>query len=166
MGLLDSIRMLYDYNHWANGLIWESSILTLTDEQFYQPFDYSVGGIHHQIIHIISAEWVWFSRLNGSSPNTMLNPADYPTREAIRTKWDEVETLGRNTLNHYTEATLESDLVYRTTSSQEQRQNIGELLLHLMNHGTDHRAQVLYMLYQLGAPTVAQDILYYLREKR
>ena len=36
------------------------------------------------------------------------------------------------------------------------------MLLHLVNHGTDHRAQMLAMLNSLGAPTFAQDYLHYL----
>jgi uncharacterized damage-inducible protein DinB len=33
---------------------------------------------------------------------------------------------------------------------------------HVVNHGTDHRAQVLRILYELGAPTFEQDIMEYL----
>jgi uncharacterized damage-inducible protein DinB len=37
--------------------------------------------------------------------------------------------------------------------------------LHVINHGTDHRAQILAMLNQLGGETVEQDLIFYLREK-
>lgn len=43
----------------------------------------------------------------------------------------------------------------------------GELLLHVANHATDHRAQILAMLNQeFGATTCEQDLLFYLLDKR
>lgn len=166
MSALGFIRMLYDYNYWAHRLIWQTGISTLTDAQFTQPFDYSVGGIHHQVVHVMSAEWLWFSRLTGTSPRAMLNPEDYPDRAAVRIKWDEIEVMVRNTINTLTENQLAEDVVYATTSGKVHRQSIGELLLHLANHGTDHRAQLLMMLHQLGAPTVEQDLIVYLRAQK
>jgi uncharacterized damage-inducible protein DinB len=36
------------------------------------------------------------------------------------------------------------------------------ILLHLANHGTDHRATVLQQLHELGAPTCDQDFIMWL----
>ncbi len=36
-----------------------------------------------------------------------------------------------------------------------------QVLLHLGNHGTDHRAQVLRALQAFGAPTFDQDFILY-----
>jgi uncharacterized damage-inducible protein DinB len=36
------------------------------------------------------------------------------------------------------------------------------ILLHLVNHGTDHRATVLEKLTDLGAPTFDQDFIFWL----
>jgi uncharacterized damage-inducible protein DinB len=35
------------------------------------------------------------------------------------------------------------------------------VLLHVANHGTDHRAQLLRLLNDLGVRTVAQDDIFY-----
>lgn len=35
----------------------------------------------------------------------------------------------------------------------------------MANHGTDHRAQILRTLYDLGAPTFSQDLIMYLWSK-
>jgi uncharacterized damage-inducible protein DinB len=37
-----------------------------------------------------------------------------------------------------------------------------QVLSHLVNHGTDHRAQVLRALHELGAPTFSQDLIHHL----
>ena len=40
-----------------------------------------------------------------------------------------------------------------------------EVLIHVVNHGTDHRAQILARLHELGAPTLEQDLMLYLWER-
>jgi uncharacterized damage-inducible protein DinB len=37
-------------------------------------------------------------------------------------------------------------------------------LAHVVNHGTDHRGQILATLHGLGAPTVEQDMMFFLWE--
>ena len=36
-----------------------------------------------------------------------------------------------------------------------------QVLLHAVNHGTDHRAQMLRSLHDLGVKTVSQDYIFY-----
>jgi uncharacterized damage-inducible protein DinB len=45
---------------------------------------------------------------------------------------------------------------------RESSQDRWQILAHVVNHGTDHRAQVLDLLHRLGAPNVEQDLIYYL----
>ncbi|PJF26553.1 MAG: hypothetical protein CUN52_15675 [Phototrophicales bacterium] len=42
---------------------------------------------------------------------------------------------------------------------------VRDALVQVANHSTDHRAQTLAGLHQLGATTVEQDYLFYLWEK-
>ena len=37
-----------------------------------------------------------------------------------------------------------------------------QVLLHVVNHGTDHRGQILRILHDFGAPTFDQDLMGYL----
>jgi uncharacterized damage-inducible protein DinB len=36
-----------------------------------------------------------------------------------------------------------------------------QVLVHVVNHGTDHRAQLLRLLNDLGVETVSQDYIFY-----
>ena len=38
---------------------------------------------------------------------------------------------------------------------------VWQVLLHVVNHGTDHRAQILRVLYDLGVKTTSQDYIFY-----
>jgi uncharacterized damage-inducible protein DinB len=157
-------RMLFDYTYWAHRKVWVC-IEALTEAQFTQPVDYAFGSIRGQVVHTMGAERIWLSRLNGSSPTAMLAESDYPTRADVRAAWDEIEADVRAHVNALNDDALLTNIVYRTMKGIEQRQPVYQLLAHLANHGTDHRAQTLSMLYQLGAPTVEQDLLLYYRER-
>jgi uncharacterized damage-inducible protein DinB len=37
-----------------------------------------------------------------------------------------------------------------------------QALLHVANHGTDHRAQILRLLNDLGVKTTSQDYIFYI----
>jgi uncharacterized damage-inducible protein DinB len=38
---------------------------------------------------------------------------------------------------------------------------VWQVLLHVVNHGTDHRAQLLRLLNDLGVETTSQDYIFY-----
>lgn len=161
---VDYIRTLFDYTYWAHGKVWACA-LALSDEQFTHDLGYSWGSIRGQFVHVMSAEWIWFERLQGNIPTAMLAEVEYPTREAIRSRWDEIETTVRGYLAGLTDAALAGDFTYKTTKGAEYTQPMWQTLAHVVNHGTDHRAQILAMLHQLGAPTVEQDLVFYFRER-
>jgi len=50
----EATRKLYNYTYWAFEKVWEC-ITPLTDEQFTQHLDYSLGSIHNQVIHVMSS---------------------------------------------------------------------------------------------------------------
>ena len=145
------IRELYDYHISTNRRLWETSIMTLTDEQFLQPLDYSVGSIRNQCVHLMSIDQRWFSGLRGVVVPDFLNPDLYPTRAEVRAYWDTVEADMQSYLSNLTDDHL---------SGMMNDLPVWAVLQHVALHGMDHRAQMLAMLHGLGAPTFAQDFIY------
>ena len=41
---------------------------------------------------------------------------------------------------------------------------VWQVLLHVVNHGTDHRGQLLRLLHDLGVKTESQDYIFYVYE--
>lgn len=161
---IETIRRLYDYTYWAHRRVWDCA-LTLSEDDFRRDMGYAWDSVHGQLVHTMSAEWIWFERLRGRTPSAMFTPADYPDRSSIRARWDEIEADIRAYLDTLTDADLQKSFTYARTGGQQYQEVTGFILLHVANHGTDHRAQVLTMLHRLGAPTVEQDLIYYLRER-
>lgn len=161
----EKLAQMLDYNYWAHERVW-NCVAKLSDEQFKQSSDYSIGSVHQQLVHVMSADWVWLNRLNGVSPDHQLNPADYPTREAIRARWAEIERDLRAHVAGLDDDQLNDPVRYhRISAPDEWRETLRwQIVLHVVNHGTDHRAQILSLIHRLGGETIAQDLIFYLDE--
>jgi uncharacterized damage-inducible protein DinB len=162
---IDHLRTLYDYNYWAHDKVW-GCIENLTDDQFICDMGHSWGSVRGQVVHLMSGEWVWISRLSrGISPTAHLTVEDFPTRDKIKENWKTIETDVRGYLNQLDNEKLNQRLDYKNLGAHPQQTPIWQILCHLLNHGTDHRAQLMAMLHRLEAPTVEQDMILYFREK-
>ena len=161
---LETIQMLYDYNYWAHRRVWDC-VTQLGDEAFYRPLDYSIGSIHSQLVHTMGAEWIWFSRLQGMSPTAILKDEVYPTHDAVRAKWNTIEAEIRGFLTNLNPNRFLEKFSYNTTKGIAHEDSLLGILIHVVNHGTDHRAQILAMCHQLDGPTVEQDLIFYLRSQ-
>jgi len=154
----NAFRHFYNYHFAENRAVW-SHVTLLTYEQFTQAVDYSRGSVRDQIVHLIDAEDVWFSELRGVEPSEPIPSADFDDPDAIRAYWDKVEQNSRAYL-----AELQDDMLFdKPIKEPEEDQSliVWQVLLHVANHGTDHRAQLLRVLHDLGVKTVSQDYIFY-----
>jgi uncharacterized damage-inducible protein DinB len=150
------IQDLFAYHYALYQRVWES-VMTLTDDLFARDLSYSHGSIRNQILHVATTDGRWLRGLKGQADarEYALTPTDYPTRRKVRAVWDATE----QDVIAYIEAMDEEEL-----RRQPRGMNgpVWQVLVHLVNHGTDHRAQLLMGLNQLGAPTFDQDLIFYL----
>ena len=154
----DAFRHFYGYHFAENRKIWDSYVAPLTQEQFTQDLDYSRGSVRNQILHIMSADNAWFSGLRGVDIPEDFNPADFDDRTIIRAEWDKIEQTMRDYL-----ANLRDDMLFEKPLTGEDKDLIlWQVLLHVANHGTDHRAQLLRVLNDLGVETTSQDYIFYI----
>ncbi len=154
----DAFRHFYDYHFSENRNLWNTHILSLSQEQFTQHVNYSIGSARNQIVHLMSVDDTWFSGLRGEEIPEPLNPADFDDRAGIRAHWDKVEQKMRDYL-----ANLRDDMLFKKPFAEGEDQDLilWQVLLHVGNHGTDHRAQLLRVLNDLGVKTVSQDYIFY-----
>jgi uncharacterized damage-inducible protein DinB len=156
----DAFRYLYNYHFAENRRMWDNYILLLTYEQFTQNVDYSRGSVRDQIIHLMDADELWFSELRNVVPPEPPPPTNFDDRETIRARWDDIE---RN-MHDYLAKLQDAMLFDRPIKEPEEDQVLilWQVLLHVVNHGTDHRAQLLRQLHDLGVNTTSQDFIFYI----
>ncbi len=155
----DAFHHFYNYHFAENRKVWEH-VASLTFEQFTQPIGYSRGSVREQVVHLLDAEDVWFSELRGVVPAEPLpETVDVDNRDVIRAHWDMVEGNIRAYL-----AGLQDEMLFSkpiTEPEEDKNLIVWQVLLHVANHATDHRAQLLRMLHDLGVDTTSQDYIFY-----
>jgi len=153
----DAFRHLFGYHFSENRTVWDKYITVLTDEQFTQDVGYSHGSARNQIVHLMSVDEAWFSGLRGVETPDDLGPA-VVDRVSIRSQWDAVEQYMRDYL-----AELRDDTLFEKPFADGEDKDliVWQVLVQVANHGTDHRAQLLRLLNDLGVKTVSQDYIFY-----
>jgi uncharacterized damage-inducible protein DinB len=157
----NAFRHFYDYHFSENRKIWES-VTQLSQEQFTQAVDYSYGSVRDQIVHLISCDEGWFSELQGVEPSEPVPPPNFNDRNVLRAHWDKVEQSMRAYL-----AELRDEMLFDQPIEEPEEDKdliVWQVLLHVVNHGTDHRAQLLRFLNDLGVKTIYQDYIFYVYE--
>jgi uncharacterized damage-inducible protein DinB len=157
--------LLFDYNYWANERILNASA-ALTDEQYAASVPgLSYGSARATLVHALAAERIWRQRcLEGVSPTTLLSEADCPTFAALRALWAEEEAAMRDGLARLTDEALAGRLAYRTTGGTPMEETLWRLLVHLVNHGTQHRAEAAVALTAFGHSPGDVDLIIFLRQ--
>lgn len=149
----NNFRNLFEYHFTRNRELWQHCITTLSPEQFTQELDYSIGSLRNQCVHLLNIDERWFSGLRGVEVPDFADPLQYPDFASVRSKWDAVEADMRSYLAGLQGPTLQEDFMPGI--------KVWQILFHVLNHGTDHRAQMLAGLHALGAPTFAQDYFFF-----
>lgn len=154
----NAFRHFYDYHFAENRSLWDSYIVSLSFEQFTQAVGYSHGSVRDQVLHLMNVDDAWFSGLRGIENPDSYNPADFDDREVIRTHWDKVEKNMREYL-----ANLQEEMLSEKPFADGEDKDLilWQVLLHVANHGTDHRAQLLRVLNDMGVKTTSQDYIFY-----
>lgn len=155
----DVIHTMIAYNYAYQRRLWES-IMTLTDAQFAADIPYSLGSIRTHMTHLASVDTRWLMGIKEMPGAREFNyePQEYPTRESVRALCEAAAAA----VIEYAATATEADLA---RLPQRIPLTVWQILLHVVNHGTDHRAQVLRALHDLGAPTFGQDLVFYLFER-
>ena len=155
---LDLIKTFIQYHIDATRRVLDS-IDQITDEQFLAENDYSRGSIRNLMVHIASTDRRWLAGLKNLPDVGHLKFEDFPTKSTAQELF---ETVAGDFSDYIAKMTGE-ELEQAPPGFSQPRSAV---LLHLVNHGTDHRSTVLQKLTGFGAPTFDQDFIIWLRNKK
>jgi uncharacterized damage-inducible protein DinB len=143
------IQLLYNYNQWANAKILNAAS-DVTQEEFLAVGTYPHGGLRGTLVHTLFAEWIWRNRWEGQSPTQRLKPEDFPTFQSLRERWAQEEGLLMKFVEELTDEKLNNEFNYLTTDGKSFKRTLWQSMTHLVNHGTQHRAEAAALLTDLG----------------
>ena len=153
------------YNVWANHKI--TYCLLQQDENLcYQKIPSSFESIYRTVLHMWDAESIWWQRMKLHErimiPSENFEPSFKDACNGLAqqsTQWEEW-------IKSATDMGLQHIFSYQNSKKQLFKQPVYEVLLHLFNHGTYHRGQLVNMLRQLGVVQIPQtDFIVFSRNK-
>lgn len=161
---IEAITLLFNYNYWANGRILDATAGLLAEQYTVVVPGLSMGSVRKSLVHALAAEQIWRRRcLEGVSPVALLSETDCPTFDDLRQLWTAEEAAMRNGLARLTDEALSGRLAYQTTAGRPMEGTLWQLLAHLVNHGTQHRAEAAVALTAFGRSPGDVDLIVYLR---
>ena len=162
MASLDHIRSLYDYNAWANEHVLAAAF-SLSEEELAKELGASFGSVHGNLLHVLWAQEVWLQRFTGGVA------ADVPGADAGIAAIREAHAASSDALIRFvaelTEEGLGEKLAYTDTRGNDFEPPLWQPLMHLVNHGTHHRAECAMLLTSLGSAPRQLDYIFFELEK-
>jgi len=159
------IALLVDYNYWARDRILDA-VTPLPVDQLTKDLGNSFRSIRDTLVHLYSAEWVWYSRWHGESPSAPIPMDRFPDLAALVAEWRRFEGDFRAFVAKQDEARLTGSVSYKLMNGQPGTSAMWQMIQHVVNHGTYHRGQITTMLRQLGAaPPKSTDLIAFYRER-
>lgn len=159
------LKQMAAYNIWANQKLIDL-ILSLPEEKQKQDLPSSFKSLIQTMLHMLDAESIWWQRLKLSeritrpSENFKGSMKDIADSLLIQNKqWEDW-------VNNASDMALEHVFQYFNVKKESFKQPIYQMLLHVFNHGTYHRGQLVNMLRQLGVEKIpATDFIVWSRKK-
>ena len=157
---LDQIKALHEYNRWANERIFDA-VSKLTSEQYTRDMQSSYRSVRDTFAHVISVEWLYLQRVNGTSPKSLWFPLDFPTVSKLKEQWMDLVQEQLAFIANLTEEQLKTSITYINLAGEPYTYPLWQILQHVVNHSSYHRGQITTLLRQLGAVPVSTDFLLY-----
>jgi uncharacterized damage-inducible protein DinB len=158
-------RTLFAYDSWARAKLL-AAVEVLPEHEYFAPQPLDYGSIHGTLVHTFAAETLWFTRWHGSSPERLLDGRDIANLTALQQRWREHEPQLQEFLAASDDDRLTNAVVdYRSTTGELWRRQLWETMVHLVNHGTNHRSEVAAAISQLGHSPGDLDMIVFFNEQ-
>src|SRR3954452_4902854 len=144
------LQALYDYHYWANGRILDTAT-RVTNEQFAAPAPVPSGSLRGTLIHTIGAERTWLARWESRPPVPRAQDDQSATVASLTALWGETETALRAYLASLDDDALDRAHCYTRSGGQTLTKSLWQTLVHVVNHGTQHRSEAAMLLTMYGA---------------
>jgi uncharacterized damage-inducible protein DinB len=142
------------YNNWASQLLM-TAIRALPAGALEKP----TGISHHSILgtmaHLQFADWIWYTRVAEPMPKPL------ETLEVLEREWPDLQQRWERFCDGLSDDDLARPIAYRSIRGYDAVATVEQVVMHLVNHGTLHRGQVMGMIRQLGITPPGTDLLHY-----
>ncbi len=161
---IEDIKLLYRYNDWANKRILAAAD-RVTAEQLTTANEFGWGSLRGALVHILNAEFGWRMVLNDEAGSReWLSEDDFADIVTLRQRWNQENS----SLWGYLDSLRDADLYRQVTRQRGDRQYhwlLWQCLTHVVNHGTQHRAECAALLTGYGHSPGDMDFTLFLSSR-
>jgi uncharacterized damage-inducible protein DinB len=149
------LRTHLRYSTWASRRVLDA-VLKLDPEQQTRDLGCSHKGLLDTLRHIHFGDSIWLTRIQGEQYR--------PPSDAIEIDWPRVHAAWERWSDSLNDAGVNRLVGYKDMKGNPYETPVWQICLHVVNHATLHRGQVMAMLRQLGVPPPPTDLIFYYRE--
>jgi uncharacterized damage-inducible protein DinB len=150
----DEVRELLAYDAWAD------EGLTRVLERVADP-DARIARVW---AHVAAAGELWYARCSGADYAQVRVWPDTDVREASR-RLALVHGRWAESARSWTDADLLRHVEFKNSRGEACADALGDIVRHLVNHGTHHRGQIAMLLRESGVAPANLDFIIYCRQR-
>jgi uncharacterized damage-inducible protein DinB len=170
----EEIRLMFGYHYWADRRILDAC-QELTQEQYALDPDLGTGrgGLRDTLTHFVDTDRLWRLVCQGyhdtflsyqDEETTQLALCQLPTLAALEKRWLEGKDAMMVYLAVLTDEKLNSVLRYTIPGGIVRERPLWQCLVHVVNHGTQHRSEAAVLLTSYGHSSGDLDYTLFLNE--
>ncbi|MEP7357892.1 MAG: DinB family protein [Anaerolineales bacterium] len=159
----ENILDLLGFNYWATAQVLEAAG-RLTPEQFsaHVAPDSGRDSLRRILVHALDTETSWRQLLQGVEVTPDLNEHDFPDIAVLRAAWDDERESWLAFGRSLDRPALNAVFTYQFGSDPARIRLLWQPIVHVINHGTQHRSEAAQILTAYGQSPGDLDFNYYL----
>jgi len=155
----EQARRLIAYNQWADERVL-AAIERVSVEELERPREAYFGSIADNLWHTLGAQRRWLARWKGEP----LPPLERPAIASWSAAYAASHAALRQFVAPLSAADLERAVKYTLRVGATGERPLGPLIIHLVNHGTHHRAETGLLLDRIGRSPGDLDYVLFLAQ--
>lgn len=125
----------------------------------------SFGSLLGTLVHTLSTQRRWLARFAGQAELPHLDRAVFPDLLTWIVAWEDAAAGVEAFLASLSDEQLDRPISWSPADGERVTLLLWQAVLHLVNHSTYHRGQVVSLLRQMGYPPPSTDLFLYFRER-
>jgi len=152
----EEARNHLQYSAWASRRLLDA-VQALDAEMLHREMNVSHKTMFDTLAHIYFGDRVWLERVV-ALPIPAETPMESGWRKVIEGWLEWADAPG--------DSDLERVVVYKDTRGNAHQSTVRQIVMHVVNHATLHRGQLMAMFRQLGLAPPPTDLMHYYRENK
>jgi uncharacterized damage-inducible protein DinB len=152
--MIETLRRMYRYQDWAMEQLWPA-LEGMSMDELDTPGCSGNGTIRWTLTHLIRVQNGWFTWFDGTlsaldAQSTRRRGGDFATMADARTAWREASDRAERCVAKLSDADVAKVWTAERPDGMTLSLPLGEMMLHVANHGTHTRSQIAAAARRLG----------------